>query len=309
MLLSWWERQRLEKWDCRMGRYWREAGNRQGMKLDDYNKVQMKRGRRKQGYCYRLYKRLTSSWACVWMKTSKFKVKLCCGLETQYSGCSFTFCLIVCCRNFLQQSANVDVGDSAVHTSLDILQDFLGKSSKNKSCSLCLSPLYFQPSFSSILVLQLFFFLFVIWYTVCSPVSFENTTHTSNNFSQIWHLSFNVVFIKVIYVQMSILLISFVLISYLMLFKKRGATAKPCSWLTHDLVETFKQHFLYFAYFSQVFVEWEEAQKYCLTWFMPVWTQNQKGLVCRLSLNVTIYKVLVLCWCTLSTLPFFLHGA
>lgn len=125
--------------------------------MEDYHKVQMKRGRRKQGYCYRLYKRLTSSRGCVWMKTSKFKVKVCCGLETQYSGCSFTFCLIVCCRFFLQQSASVDVGDSAVHTcSLDILQDFLGKSCKNKSCSLCLSPLYFQPLFSSSLVLQPF---------------------------------------------------------------------------------------------------------------------------------------------------------
>lgn len=68
--------------------------------MEDYHKVQMKRGRRKQGYCYRLYKRLTSSRGCVWMKTSKFKVKVCCGLETRYSGCSFTFCLIVCCRFF-----------------------------------------------------------------------------------------------------------------------------------------------------------------------------------------------------------------
>lgn len=58
--------------------------------MEDYKEVQLKKGRRKQGYCYRLYKRFTFLRGLCIDETSKFKVKVCYGLETTGSGCSLT---------------------------------------------------------------------------------------------------------------------------------------------------------------------------------------------------------------------------
>lgn len=64
----------------------------------------METGKRKQGCCYRQCKSLASYGGCVLMKTFKFKVKVCSGLETP--DCSFTPCLIVCCRFILQSASS-----------------------------------------------------------------------------------------------------------------------------------------------------------------------------------------------------------
>lgn len=49
-----------------------------------------------QGSCYKLYKSLASYGACVLMKTSKFKVKVCCSLETAGPDLVTPLFLIVC---------------------------------------------------------------------------------------------------------------------------------------------------------------------------------------------------------------------